>query len=78
MKLPSLVTGGVHALEGAPLGVEFDARTREVAVDALPPGSRYSCRLVGRAGGVEVTMPLTIANAGEPPKRRRRTAVRKS
>lgn len=75
MKLPILVTGGAHSLEGAPPGVEFDGRTRELLIGDLPHG-RHGCRLVGRAGGVEVTMPLTIA-ATEAPKRHRRKPAAK-
>lgn len=81
MKLPQLTTGD-HALEGAPPGVVFHGRTRELDVGDLPTGDRFPCTLVGAADGVEVTMPLTIAKVDAPApkaaKRRRRTAAPKA
>lgn len=83
MKLPAIVASGRHELENAPAGVSFDGRTRELDVGDLPGSGRYPCRLVGRADGVEVTLPITIAATGEPPaakpaapKRRRKPAAK--
>ena len=78
MKLPQLVPAGDHALEGAPPGVTFNGRTRELVLGDLPSG-RFPVTLVGIGAGVEVTMPLTIGAANTPPapKRRRRPAAKK-
>ena len=80
MKLPALVTSGEHTIEDAPPGVAFDGRTRELHLGDELPGGRFPVRLVGRGGGVEITMPLTIAKDATPapepapaPKRRRAT-----
>lgn len=82
MKLPALVSGANarHSLEPTPPGVAFDGRARDLSIGDLPANGRHSCLLVGVADGVEVTMPITIAATGEPPKpkRRRRTAAPKA
>ena len=81
MKLPALVAGtnSVHELEGAPPGVVFDGRTRDLQIGDMPADGRRTCRLVGKADGVEVTMGITLAATGEAPppapkRRRRKTA----
>ena len=76
------IAAGEHHLEGAPAGVRFDGRTRELDVGDLLPAGRFPVTLVGREGGVEVSVSMTIAATGEPPapapKRRRRTAAPKA
>ena len=74
MKLPAIVSSGRHELEDAPPGVTFDGRTRDLDIGDLPADGRHPCRLIGRADGVEVTLPITVAATGEPapPKQRRR------
>ena len=75
------IAAGEHRLEEAPAGIRFDGRTRELDVGDLPAG-RHPVTLVGREGGVEVSVSMTIAATGEPPapapRRRRRTAAPKA
>lgn len=66
MKLSPLVVGGKHHMEDLPPGVEFDGRTRELTFgeDARP--GRFAATYVGRAGGLQATVQVTVEHTPEP------------